>query len=318
MNQMSSLIKRSSHGKTEQRALRAIGADGSGNPLFRYQRNLESVNKSLEKAKDKLDKLKDSAASLSSSVKSGIISGANITKGASGDGQVTINTLLSQMTGSAANSKQFSGMLTSLKKKGLSGDLISQIGEAGIEGGGMETAAAILGGGKNEIKKFNDLQKQIVSAAGAAGKVTADAMYGAGIKATEGLVKGLQKDQDKIEAQMMKIAKSMEKAIKKALGIKSPSTVMEEVGDYTAQGFAVGIEKNRSVQPAWASMLNVPRGGSTADKRAAAAPAGPGGGQPIVLNVSLGGREFGQIWVDVGRKEVQTRGGLRAALGGMP
>jgi hypothetical protein len=34
---------------------------------------------------------------------------------------------------------------------------------------------------------------------------------------------------------------------------------MEEVGDYTAEGFAVGIEKNRSVQPAWASMLNVPQ-----------------------------------------------------------
>ena len=325
MNQMSSLIKRSSHGKTEQRALRAIGADGSGNPLFRYQRNLESVNKSLEKAKDKLDKLKDSAASLSSSVKSGIISGANITKGASGDGQVTINTLLSQMTGSAANSKQFSGMLASLKKKGLSGDLISQIGEAGIEGGGMETAAAILGGGKNEIKKLNDLQKQIVSAAGAAGKVTADAMYGAGIKATEGLVKGLQKDQDKIEAQMMKIAKSMEKAIKKALGIKSPSKVMEPVGEFAMQGVEVGWEKRLTKgntmlsgkTPAWASMLNTPQGGVGAVRRTAVPSGAAGGDRPIVLNVSLAEREFGQIWVDVGRKQVSTRGGLKATLGGM-
>ncbi|MCZ4516671.1 phage tail protein, partial [Streptomyces sp. ActVer] len=272
MNQMASLIKRSSHGSAETKALRAIGADGSGNPLWKYQRNLESVNKSLEKAKDKLDKLKDSAASLSSSVKSGILSGANITKAAGAeDSQVTINTLLSQMTGSAANSKQFSGMLASLKKKGLSGSLISQIGEAGIEGGGMETAAAILGGGKNEIKKLNALQKQITASATSAGKITADAMYGAGIKAAEGLVKGLQKKQDSIEKQMMKIAKSMEKAIKKALGIKSPSKVMEEVGSFTAEGFAVGMRKNRSVTPAWESMLNVPRGGSMAAKRADAA-----------------------------------------------
>lgn len=316
MNQMASLIKKASHGSAEAKALRAIGADGSGNPLWRYQRNLESVNKSLEKAKDKLDKLKDSASQLSSSVKSGIISGANITKAAGGDGQVTINTLLSQMTGSAANSKQFAGMLKSLKGRGLRGDLIEQIAEAGIEGGGMETAAAILGGGTGEIKKLNDLQKQITSAAGAAGKTASDAMYGAGIKASEGLVKGLQKQQDKIEAQMMKIAKSMEKAIKKALGIRSPSKVMEQIGDQTAEGFAVGMTRNRSVTPAWASMLTTPRGGSGADARRTATASGAGGDRPIVLNVKLGDREFGQIWVDIGRKEVSTRGGLQATLGG--
>lgn len=318
MNQMASLIKKASHGRAEQRALRAIGADGSGNPLWRYQRNLESVNKSLEKAKGKLDSLKDSAAQLSSSVKSGILSGANITKAAGAeDSQVTINTLLSQMTGSAANSKQFAGMLKTLKGRGLRGDLIEQIAEAGIEGGGMETAAAVLGGGKNEIKRLNELQRQITANASAAGKTTADAMYGVGIKAAEGLVKGLTKEQDKIEATMMRIAKSMEKAIKRALGIRSPSKVMEQVGDYTAEGFAVGMKRNRSVTPAWASMLNAPRGGTAGVQRTAVPSGGSGQDRPLVLNVSLGGREFGQIWVDVGRKEVKTRGGLKAALGGL-
>jgi len=318
MNQMASLIKKASHGRAEQRALRAIGADGSGNPLWRYQRNLESVNKSLEKAKGKLDSLKDSAAQLSSSVKSGILSGANITKAAGAeDSQVTINTLLSQMTGSAANSKQFAGMLKTLKGRGLRGDLIEQIAEAGIEGGGMETAAAVLGGGKNEIKRLNELQRQITANASAAGRTTADAMYGVGIKAAEGLVKGLTKEQDKIEATMMRIAKSMEKAIKRALGIRSPSKVMEQVGDYTAEGFAVGMKRNRSVTPAWASMLNAPRGGTAGVQRTAVPSGGSGQDRPLVLNVSLGGREFGQIWVDVGRKEVKTRGGLKAALGGL-
>lgn len=323
LNSWRSTIMKSTHGRTESRLLTQLNV--AGRAMIKYEKNLTSVNKSLEKARDKLDDLKSSASSLSSSVKSGIISGANITKGASGDGQVTINTLMSQMTGSAANSKQFAGMLKSLKGRGLRGDLIEQIAEAGIEGGGMETAAAVLGGGTNEIKKLNELQKQITANAGAAGKTAADAMYGAGIRAAEGLVKGLDSKKKAIESQMMQLAKYMEKSIKKALGIKSPSKVMEPVGEFAMQGVEVGWEKRLAKgntmlsgrTPAWASMLNVPRGGTMAPKRADSA-AEAAAGQPIVLNVSLGGREFGQIWVDVGRKEVSTRGGLKAALGGMP
>ncbi len=69
--------------------------------------------------------------------------------------------------------------------------------------------------------------------------------------------------------------------------------------------------------PAWASMLNVPRGGSRGGRRSDAAGGGMTGDRPIVLNVNFDRREFGQIWVDVGRKEVTTRGGLRATFGGL-
>jgi len=49
-------------------------------------------------------------------------------------------------------------------------------------------------------------------------------------------------------------------------------------------------------------------------RRLAAAPRG-GDGQPIVINLKIGEREFGQLWVDTGRKQVRTRGGLKATLG---
>jgi hypothetical protein len=54
----------------------------------------------------------------------------------------------------------------------------------------------------------------------------------------------LQSQEKAIEAQMLRIAKAMQAAIKKALGIKSPSRVMAELGDYTAQGMAVGIQRS--------------------------------------------------------------------------
>jgi hypothetical protein len=93
---------------------------------------------------------------------------------------------------------------------------------------------------------------------------------------------------------------------------------MEEVGDYTAEGFAVGIEKNRSVQPAWASMLNVPRGGVMAPKRAEAAASGAGwGDRPLAITLQIGTGQLGEVIIDPVRKAVSTRGGLRATFGGL-
>ncbi|MFB6548671.1 phage tail protein [Streptomyces sp. NPDC056405] len=304
LTDMRALTQKGTSGGTERRLLRQL--DSAGRGLLRHQKHLDSVNKSLEKAKDKLDDLKDSAAQLRNSVKSGIVGEANITQSAkAGDAQTTINTILGQMTASAANSKQFAKMLADLKKKGLSGDLIEQVAEAGIDGGGMETAAALLGGGSAEIKRINALQKEITKQADAAGKTAADAMYGAGIKAAEGLVKGLQAKQDLIEKMMMQTAKSMEKAIKRALGIKSPSKVMEEVGEYTAEGFALGIERNRRVKPAWASMLNVP---VAAGPSRGTFPAGRGA-EPVVLEINSGGSRLDDLVVEIIRKSIRTKGG---------
>ncbi len=46
---------------------------------------------------------------------------------------------------------------------------------------------------------------------------------------------------------MDKIADAMVKAIKKKLGIKSPSRVMAELGKFTAEGMAVGLKENGDV-----------------------------------------------------------------------
>lgn len=313
LNGMRGDIKRAFSGKTESKLLKQLTS--AGKSLISYQKKLTTVNKALDKAKESLADLKSEAKQLKETVKSGLLTEANITKGASAeDSQVTINTLLSNMTASAANTKQFDSMLKQLKAKGLSGDLIAQIGEAGIANGGMETAAAILGGGSSEIKRLNELQQQIGASAASAGKVTADAMYGAGIKAAEGLVKGLTAQQDKIEAAMMKIAKAMEKSIKKALGIKSPSKVMMDVGHNTAEGFALGVEKNRKVDHSWMSMLDRPRN-APAGKYRAGGGSGPGGG-PMIVQINLGGKNVGELLIDPLRKSISHRGGdVQAVLG---
>lgn len=312
LNRMRSQIKQASSGKTESTLLKRL--DTAGRSLINHQKKLVKVNASLEKAKDKLNELTQSAKALREGIKNGILQETNITRSASSEeSRVTINTIMSQMTANAANAKQFSSMLDQLKKRGLSGDLIAQIAEAGIEGGGMETAAAILGGGKAEIARLNALQKDINKFADSAGKTASDAMYGAGIKAAKGLVDGLTKQKKQIEATMMAIAKSMEKAIKKALGIKSPSRVMEAVGKYTAEGFALGIERNMHPQQAVDNMMAI-----TDSKRRIAQPVTNtrDSGQPMVIQLQIGSHSLGEIIIDPLRKSIRHRGGnVQAVLG---
>ncbi|CAM5346439.1 hypothetical protein [Streptomyces aurantiogriseus] len=62
----------------------------------------------------------------------------------------------------------------------------------------------------------------------------------------------------------------------------------------------------------WASMLNSPRSAPVA---ASVAPvAGDGDGQPIVIQVRIADRDFGELWVDTGRKQVRAIGSIEATL----
>ncbi|MEU5197291.1 hypothetical protein AB0G86_25120 [Streptomyces scabiei] len=240
LNKTRGLIKASTSGKKESALLKQL--DSSGKALLANQKKYESVNKALDKAKSTLDGLKQSFDQLKNSVASNILGFGNVTK--AGKYGTSVDTLINQLQGDTSKATQFASMLDQLKAKGLNSQVLADIAEAGISGGGMATAQSLLGASEADINKINELQKQLTTAANAAGTTVADSMYGAGIKAAEGLVAGLTAQQKVIEATMMAIAKAMEASIKKALGIKSPSTVMMNLGSHVAEGFAIGIEQN--------------------------------------------------------------------------
>lgn len=291
LNKWRSVIRKAAEGGAERRLLR--GMDRAGAALIKQERNLNRVNASLEKARDKLRDLRDSASQLRSSVKGGITSSANITGVMEQtNGRIpTAGLILSQLQTDRDKSGKLASALATLKKRGLDKRFISEIAEAGIEGGGLETARGLLTADKAQIKRMNSLRDQIASNAGKVGDVASSAMYGAGIKAAEGLVKGLQKKQNAIEKQMLKIARAMERSIKRALGIRSPSKLMEGIGDHTAEGYALGIERNRRVPRAWTRLLDVP----AAPGAVSAMPAGRRGGDgaampPIQIVLELDGK----------------------------
>lgn len=332
LNEWRGIIKAATHGGQERSLLKAL--DSSGKRLLGWEKQLTKVSASLEKAKEKLDSLKAAASQLADSVKSGILSAANITRG-NGEGPVTVSSIMGGLTQSRDKATALSGALAQLKKKGLSASLLQQIAEAGIEGGGLETAGALLSASGSELQSINSMQSQINKAAGSAGKTTSDAVYGAAIKAQTVTVKTLTRSQDNLRKSMDKLAKSMEKMIEKAFGKKAAGGIVGAaasggvrggltwVGEHEPELLDLPVgsrvwsgpdsrRKLAEAQAPWASMLNHPR---PAPARTAAghAPA-VGHGQPLVIQVQIAGRDFGELWVDTGRKQVRARGSIEATL----
>ncbi|MFG3276247.1 hypothetical protein [Streptomyces luteogriseus] len=323
LNQWASKIRAATHGSTEKNLLRAL--DSTGKKLLSYEKQLTSVTKSLEGARDKLNSLKQAAASLSDSVKSGILSSANITK-RQGDGPVTVASVMGGLTASRDKATSFSKALSDLQKKGLSSALLQQIAEAGIDGGGLETAGALMNASSSEIKSMNSLQGQINSSATSAGKTTSDAVYKTAIAMQDKLVDKLARQQTKLTSAMDNLAKAMEKMIEKGFGMKAAGGIIGAAsggarGSWTMVGehepelvrlpfgsrVYSGPDTRRMQQQAWASMLNTPQRGGA---RYAPTPAG-GGVQPIVVHqtITLDGRVVAQQIFDPFRKEIANRGG---------
>jgi hypothetical protein len=305
-------IKGATHGGTESRLLHQL--DSVGKSLIKAEKSLSKVTASLDKAKSKLDNLKNSASQLSDSVKGGVLSSANITRGGAG-GTVTVASIMGGLTASRDKATAFDGALKGLKSKGLSKDLIQQIGEAGIEGGGLETAGALLGASSSEISSVNSLQGQIAKAATSAGKTTADAVYGAAIKAQQKLVDSLKGQQAKLEKAMNNLAKVMEKSISKAIGKKASGGI---VGAAASGGLRGGLTWVGEHEP---ELLDLPVGSrvrSGPDSRRMAA---MGGGGPAVVQLEIrsGGSPYDEFLAKELRRFVRVRGGnVQVALMGRP
>jgi phage-related protein len=252
----------------------------------------DSVAKALKAAQARLAAVQKQWTDERNSVASGIMQGFSVVTDAPQEGfALSAQDVVNKMRDQLAKATQFAAQLQALKKKGLSADLISQIASAGVDQGGA-TAAALASATQGQISQINQMQASTTKAANTAGAAVADAMYGAGLKSAQGLVKGLQSQEKAIEAQMMKIAKAMQKAIKKALGIKSPSQVFRDLGVFIPQGLAQGITQGAGHAVTATRNLAASVTGAGTASMSGLALAGGGGAAPIIhhsVNVTVQG-----------------------------
>lgn len=303
-------------GKRRSKALGKINAGSS--QLVKLANHEAAVATRLKSANKSLADLIKSRDKLAADVRKGVLDSANITQNM-GEGPVTADSILTNLTDKLARAQRFAADLATLRKKGVRSDLIAQIAQAGVEQGSA-AATALANADKSSIKQINATQSQLVSAAGQAGTVAGDAMYGAGIHAAQGIVKGLKKEQASIEKQMLKIARGMKDAIKKALGIRSPSTLMaDQVGRFIPPGVVRGMQKTAPQLDA--AMRTLVRPELAAPTRPLTAPgmaplmgAQAGGIVRVVVDVTGAEGDFKKFVRKLVR--VDGRGNVQVAFGG--
>lgn len=138
-----------------------------------------------------------------------------------------------------ADTQTFTTAIQKLRNLGLNDEMYKQLLEKGPAA--LPFITDVLASGKDGVDELNKLGKQLDDVAGNLGNVASKQLYQAGVNAAQGLVKGLQKQQAAIEAQMDKIAAAMIAAIKKALGIRSPSREFAKLGKFSIQGLVKGL-----------------------------------------------------------------------------
>lgn len=297
LNDWVSKIKAATHGAQESKLVRDF--DRFGAAALKNEKALLSVNSKLSAASDKLSALKDAASQLKDSVSSGIVSGGSIAKGGAGNALGVVE----QLQGSVDSAKRFAADLAKLKASGLNSQSLSELAQAGVDGG-LGTADALAGASPAYLKKINDLEKQLQAAGSAAGGTAANSVYGAGIATAQGIVDGLKKQQSNLDKIMAHAAAAMAAELKRALGRKGSGGV---VGAAASGGARWGRTLVGEYGPEIADLpvgTRVHSAPDTARMLGGSAPV-----QPIALTVVIGGTTVGTALIDPLRKEIRQQGG---------
>ena len=143
-------------------------------------------------------------------------------------------TLLANMEAQLSSVKEWTTDMATLATKGLDGALLKQLGEMGLEG--AEYVKAFLNMTTEEMSKVNALYTDSLSLPNTvASSIIASFSY-AGTNAAKGFVKGIKDKTPSVAETAEKMATSALKAIKKKLGIHSPSKEFEKLGKYSDTG----------------------------------------------------------------------------------
>lgn len=218
-------------------------AKASENAMKSLYAQAEKLDKSLAGARDKAQELSQIKAGVSSVLgREFTIGGMLGQKDEYGyTASVTSGSLVAGAQAKAGQIKRFAEKLDRLRALGLSGAVLQEVAELGSEQGAL-VADALIAGGKTDIAALNSAYTSIGQWSNKAGQYVTEGFYKGGYDAAAGLIKGLESQQAAIEKQMLTIAKGMEKALKKALGIASPSKLMRAIGRNSGSSVALGLE----------------------------------------------------------------------------
>jgi phage-related protein len=213
-----------------QRILKANADD-----LQAYASRKLTIADDIKDANKKLEDAQKSAVKYQTSQLNKILSNASVAD------DKTTDLMVSRLTKQIADTEALTKVLADLKKAGIDDTSYKQLAEGGLSS--LKSASALLAGGPAAIKEVGALQKQLQTSAEKFASTTSTSLFASGLRAAEGLVKGLESQQAGLNKAMTNFADGMVKSIKSALKIKSPSRVFrDEVGKQVGAGAIQGVQ----------------------------------------------------------------------------
>lgn len=211
--------------------------------LEKNGRQQDQINRQLDAARDKYRRLVSESKAYARSVRDGFIAfGSVVGLGQNEDGSVSTSSLLDQLRDRAVAAQRYAELIRKLTRAGLNDTTLQQIIDAGVDGG-LATAEALTAGGASAISEVNALTQQIARSGSGLGAAMAKEFKQAGIDAAAGLVEGLKKREKQLDRIADRLGQRLAQAVKKALGINSPSRVFRDIGANTMRGLALGLDE---------------------------------------------------------------------------
>lgn len=153
-----------------------------------------------------------------------------------------VDTYLNNIQDQIDATMKFAESLAYLRNMGLDDTTYKKLLEKGTDA--QPFIDALLESGQAGVDQINKLDSELEDVASALGQTAAKEMYQNGVDMARGLLEGLQAQEAALKAEMEKLGNAIVDAIKKQLGINSPSRVFAEVGGYTMLGLMEGIQKH--------------------------------------------------------------------------
>lgn len=212
-----------------------------GKALDLIWREVDRAGVRLDAARERLQELQEDFTQMREQVRDSLAGELDLGGSIGDDGTATFESVSAQVSGLAQRMKTFAGLIKKLIKAGFPAALVQEVAALGTTEG-ITVANALLSGTKQQQQGLINDFESIQGSADTIGKLLATQMYQAGIDAQKGLIKGLEANQKALTEAAKKLAKKIADAVRKELGIKSPSRVFMEIGRFITEGLAQGIE----------------------------------------------------------------------------
>lgn len=154
----------------------------------------------------------------------------------------------------AAELKAFLVLVESLRKRGLDAGLLSELVSAGPGSNLSEQLKGISDASLESVNKSQEAIRKTAAELAKSGTLISEqaekAADAIGQATIDGLIKGLVSRKNEVVDAMNGIVQALIKAVRKELGIKSPSRVMAKMGGHIVGGLAKGLGNSGAVDSA--------------------------------------------------------------------